>query len=118
MDSYDSDDILVHGSGSATRYGAVPFKPLIEIFLRNGFAVLSWDKPGSGESRGEFGSEYEITERAKIIVDATSIMVDNPSIDESSIGLWGISEAGWVMPKALNMTSDIAFKAGRPLVNQ
>ena len=78
MDSYDSDDILVHGSGSATRYGAVPFKPLIEIFLRNGFAVLSWDKPGSGESRGEFGSEYEITERAKIIVDATSIMVDNP----------------------------------------
>ena len=46
--------IMAHGSGSAIRYGAVPFEPLIEIFLRNGFAVLSWDKPGNGESRGMY----------------------------------------------------------------
>ncbi|UCH13943.1 MAG: alpha/beta fold hydrolase [Bacteroidales bacterium] len=101
--------IMIHGSGSATRYGAVPFNPLIEIFLRNGFAVLCWDKPGSGESTGEFEIGYTITGRAKILVDATRVMLENPSIDNSSIGLWGISQAGWVMPKALDMTSDIAF---------
>jgi hypothetical protein len=28
--------------------------PLIEIFLRTGYAVFSWDKPGSGESTGKF----------------------------------------------------------------
>jgi pimeloyl-ACP methyl ester carboxylesterase len=101
--------IMVHGSGSATRNGSVPFEPLIEIFLRNGYAVLSWDKPGSGESTGEFRSGYTVTDRAKIIVSAIEVMLDNPSIDHSTIGLWGISQAGWVMPKALDMTSNIAF---------
>ena len=101
--------IMVHGSGGASRNGAVPFLPLIEVFLRNGFAVLSWDKPGTGESRGEFDNEYNLTERANIIADAVKIMMDNPSIDNSSIGLWGISAAGWVMPLALNRTDHIAF---------
>jgi len=101
--------IMVHGSGSATRHGAVPFEPLIEIFLRNGFAVLSWDKPGNGESRGLFDIEYRLTERANIVVDAVKVLVMNPSIDKSSIGLWGICEAGWVMPLALDMTDNTAF---------
>jgi pimeloyl-ACP methyl ester carboxylesterase len=100
---------MVHGSGSASRNGAVPFVPLIEIFLRNGYAVLSWDKPGSGESKGEFDNEYKLTERANIIADAVKVLRDNPSIDNSSIGLWGISAAGWVMPLALNKIDDIAF---------
>ena len=101
--------MMIHGSGGATRYGAVPFAPLIEIFLRNGFAVFSWDKPGSGKSKGEFSSGHTITDRAEILVDAVQVMLDNTSIDKSSIGLWGISQAGWVMPKALGMTQDIAF---------
>ena len=101
--------IMVHGSGGATRHGAVPFEPLIEIFLKNGFAVLSWDKPGSGESKGEFEKEFRLTERANIITDAVKVITDNTSVDNSSIGLWGISAAGWVMPLALDKTSDIAF---------
>jgi hypothetical protein len=101
--------IMVHGSGGASRYGAVPFEPLIEIFLRNGFAVFSWDKPGTGESKGEFKSEYTSTERANILVDAVQVLLMNSSIDSTSIGLWGISQAGWVMPLALDMTNDIAF---------
>ena len=52
--------VMVHGSGGATRDGAVNFLPLIELFLRNGYAVLSWDKPGSGESTGEFDGEHTI----------------------------------------------------------
>jgi len=101
--------IMVHGSGSATRHGAVDFEPLIEIFLRNGFAVLSWDVPGTGESTGEFTSGYRLTERANIVSDAVKILVENTSVMSSSIGLWGISQAGWVMPLALDKTDDIAF---------
>jgi pimeloyl-ACP methyl ester carboxylesterase len=99
--------MMIHGSGDATRYGAVPFNPLIEIFLRNGFAVLTWDKPGSGESKGNFSNA--ITERANIILDAIRVLNENSSIDKSKIGLWGISQAGWVMPKALGKTDEIAF---------
>jgi len=101
--------IMIHGSGSATRHGAVPFVPLIEIFLKNGFAVLSWDKPGSGESTGVFAEGFTSTGRANILADAVKVMMNNTSIDNSAIGLWGISQAGWVMPLALNKTNDIAF---------
>ncbi len=101
--------LMIHGSGKATRNGAVPFSPMIEIFLRNGYAVFSWDKPGSGASTGHFSSEYELTENARIIVDALEVLSANPSIDLSTVGLWGISQAGWVMPLALEMTDKISF---------
>lgn len=101
--------VMVHGSGNATRHGAVDFIPMIEIFLRNGFAVLSWDKPGSGESEGKFENGFTITDRAGILTDAVQVLKENPSIDPSNIGLWGLSQAGWVMPKALDLTDNIAF---------
>jgi pimeloyl-ACP methyl ester carboxylesterase len=100
---------MVHGSGDATRHGSVPFEPLIEIFLRQGFAVLSWDKPGNGASTGEFDEGYTLTGRAEIIVEAIKLLSDNPNILTSSIGLWGISQAGWVMPLAMTKTNDISF---------
>ena len=101
--------MMIHGSGEATRRGAVDFVPMIEIFLRHGYAVFSWDKPGSGESEGEFTQGYQSTERAKIIRDAVGVLAENPSVDPSMIGLWGISQAGWVMPRALEMTGSIDF---------
>jgi pimeloyl-ACP methyl ester carboxylesterase len=101
--------ILVHGSGHATRSGAVPYYPLIEIFLRNGYAVFSWDKPGSGESTGDFDGGHTITDRADILVDGIEVLVDHANIDSTRIGLWGISQAGWVMPLALERTNHVAF---------
>jgi pimeloyl-ACP methyl ester carboxylesterase len=101
--------IMVHGSGDATRHGSVPFEPLIEIFLRQGFAVLSWDKPGNGASKGEFDTGYTLTGRAEIIVEAIKLLSNNPNIRTSSIGLWVISQAGWVMPIAMTKTNNISF---------
>jgi pimeloyl-ACP methyl ester carboxylesterase len=101
--------IMVHGSGNATRNGAVPFTPMIEIFLRNGYAVFSWDKPGSGKSTGQLDGEYELTQRATILADGIKVLVDHPAIDPARIGLWGLSQAGWVMPLALELTGDADF---------
>ncbi|KPK85554.1 MAG: hypothetical protein AMS27_07015 [Bacteroides sp. SM23_62_1] len=70
---------------------------------------MSWDKPGSGESKGTFSQEYTITERAEILADAVKVLTQNTSILNSTIGFWGISQAGWVMPRALEMTGDVAF---------
>ena len=99
--------ILSHGSGSATRNGAVPFSPLIELFLRNGYAVLSWDKPGSGESTGQINNA--LTQRAEILADGIEVLADHPEIDPDRIGLWGISQAGWVMPFALELNDGVSF---------
>ena len=99
--------IMVHGSGEATRDGRVPFTPMIEIFLRNGHAVFSWDKPGSGKSTGHL--EHELTHRAAILADGNKVLAEHPNIDPDRIGLWGLSQAGWVMPLALEMSEDVAF---------
>jgi pimeloyl-ACP methyl ester carboxylesterase len=101
--------IMVHGDGPATRHGAVNFGPTIEIFQRNGYAVFSWDKPGSGESTGEFGEGHGLEQRAAILADGINVLVEHPTIDSTRIGLWGISQAGWVMPLALELTDDVAF---------
>jgi pimeloyl-ACP methyl ester carboxylesterase len=101
--------LMIHGSGDATREGAVPFSPMIEIFLRHGYAVLSWDKPGSGESKGTFENGYTSTQRARIIKDAIEALSANSSLNLSEIGLWGLSQAGWVMPMALDKTPDISW---------
>jgi pimeloyl-ACP methyl ester carboxylesterase len=99
--------IMVHGDGAATRNGAVQFGPMIEIFLRNGYSVFSWDKPGSGESTGQISNA--VTERAEILADGIAVLAEHPRIDPGRIGLWGISQAGWVMPLALELRDDVAF---------
>lgn len=101
--------LMIHGSGDASRHGAVPFTPMIEIFLRQGYAVFSWDKPGSGDSEGNFEQGYTITERAHILKDAIEALSGHSSIDLTRVGLWGISQAGWVMPKALQITGKVKF---------
>jgi hypothetical protein len=102
--------IMVHGDGPITRDDArtrTTYVPAMEIFLRNGYAVFSWDKPGSGESTGEFGRL--VPQRAEILVDGVNVLAEHPAIDPARIGLWGISQAGWVMPLALEETDALAF---------
>lgn len=100
---------MVHGSGPQTR-DSIPTSGLVEtLFLDAGYAVLSWDKPGSGESTGAFDPEYGNTERATILADAVAFLGEQPTVDRHRIGVWGLSEAGWVMPMALTMSPDISF---------
>jgi hypothetical protein len=100
---------MVHGDGPATRHGAVAFGPTIGILERYGYAVFSWDKPGSGESTGELDGEYVLTQRAAILADAIEVLAQHPAIDPNRISLWGISQAGWIMPLALELGDNVTF---------
>ncbi len=101
--------ILVHGSGSQTRLGTPTSGLVRRKFVAAGYAVLAWDKPGSGESTGEFDGERIQTQRAEILVDGLEWLAKRPSIDPVRIGVWGLSQAGWVVPRALTMTDQIAI---------
>jgi pimeloyl-ACP methyl ester carboxylesterase len=101
--------IMVHGDGPARRYSAANNGPTIRILQRYGYAVFSWDKPGSGESSGELDQERRVSQRATILADGIKALSELPAIDSSRIGLWGISQAGWVMPLALELSDDITF---------
>src|SRR5512136_1827462 len=52
--------LFVHGSGNADRTFFGMYLPIMERMLRAGYAVFSWDKPGTGESKGAF-SDYQRT---------------------------------------------------------
>jgi uncharacterized protein len=108
--------IMVHGDGPATR---AYFATLKEAILRAGYATLIWDKPDSGRSTGSLSQAHRLAERASILLDAVKVMKNHPAIDPGGIGLWGISQAGYVMPLALERTNDIAFMivVGGPGVN-
>jgi len=98
--------IMVHGDGPAYRSY---FFALKKIMLRAGYATLMWDKPGFGQSTGEFSQAHLQAERAEILRDAIISVKDHPRIDPARIGVWGISQAGYVIPLALQKTEDIAF---------
>jgi hypothetical protein len=101
--------LFVHGSGSIDRTSFGAYMPIMERMLRLGYAVFSWDKPGTGESTGLLSDERVYHQRAQIILDAIEVMKKHPDIDPGQIGLWGSSQGGYVMPLALSQTKDIAF---------
>jgi pimeloyl-ACP methyl ester carboxylesterase len=101
--------IFVHGDGPASRRASRAPNQIMSHFLDIGFACLFYDKPGYGESTGKFTRGKLFEERSSILVEAVRVLKNHPSINPKQIGLWGISQAGWVMPKAIAKTKDIAF---------
>jgi pimeloyl-ACP methyl ester carboxylesterase len=98
--------IMVHGDGPAYR---TYFAKLKEVMLGAGYATLMWDKPGFGRSKGEFSGDHLREERAGVLVAAIDHMKSHPQIEADRIGVWGISQAGIVIPMALQKTEDVSF---------
>lgn len=115
--------VFVHGDGPNDRTGGVTYPPLMERMLRSGYATYAWDKPGTGASAGQLDGGRVIAQRAQIVIDAIDMLKARAAIDRRRIGMWGISQAGFVMPQVLARSSDVAFMiaigcAGAPGVEQ
>ncbi|NNG15678.1 MAG: hypothetical protein HKM89_04290, partial [Gemmatimonadales bacterium] len=87
----------------------VTYPPIMERMHRAGYATFAWDKPGTGESKGTLDRSRLMEQRTRIVLDAIEVIKRRPEIDQDRIGLWGISQAGYVMPRVLEKTDDIAF---------
>ncbi|UCC71009.1 MAG: alpha/beta fold hydrolase [Gemmatimonadota bacterium] len=98
--------ILVHGDGPAFRrmYNAIR-----ERISRAGYATFVYDKPGYGDSRPAFDRATLFEQRAQVLLDALATLKAHPAIDPRRVGLWGISQAGYVMPLAVSRDPDVAF---------
>jgi pimeloyl-ACP methyl ester carboxylesterase len=101
--------MFVHGDGPNDRTAGGTYSPIMERMERAGYATFAWDKPGTGESTGEIDRSRLGKQRAQIVLDAIETLKAHPDIDPRRIGLWGISQAGYVMPRVLSMIDDIAF---------
>jgi uncharacterized protein len=90
---------LVHGSGAQTRDG--PFggylRAIAEHFAAAGVVVLTYDKRGCGKSSGE----WETASFADLAADVCAAVDVLRGVDGvERVGLWGCSQAGWILPVA------------------
>lgn len=99
---------MVHGSGPGDRDYFGYFTPIREHFVRHGIAVLCWDKPGVGESTGDW-RQQSFRDRADEALAAAGFLHSHDDIKQHQVGLWGISQGGWIVPYAASLSSDIAF---------
>ncbi|MBC1611650.1 alpha/beta hydrolase, partial [Listeria welshimeri] len=109
--------VFVHGDGAqeATQNGG--YKPLMERFAKQGYISISWDKPGVGKSSGNWLNQ-SMDNRANEVNQVIEWMKVKYPDSTSKIGLWGASQAGWVIPKAMNANNDIDFSIlAAPAIN-
>ncbi|HSC16121.1 MAG TPA: alpha/beta hydrolase, partial [Gammaproteobacteria bacterium] len=106
---------LLHGSGPLTRYS---FGPYPRFFASLGFAVLVYDKRGTGASTGTrvdastgraMAPRFYPDDLRSDALAAFALLRARADIDSSKIGFWGSSEGGMLATQAAAHSSAVAF---------
>jgi pimeloyl-ACP methyl ester carboxylesterase len=97
--------LILPGSGPSTRPQSRAFA---EPFLRQGLAVLTFDKRGCGESTGSWltSSLDDMARDGRVLLDW---LKSRPEIDGTRLGLMGVSQGGWTAPLAAMNRQDVTF---------
>jgi dipeptidyl aminopeptidase/acylaminoacyl peptidase len=99
--------VFVHGAGPGT-HDEPAFVVHANAFLKQGFAVVAYDKRGSGNSTGQLeSSDYD--DLARDVASAVALLRTKTEIAPSKIGLLGRSEGAWVSTIAASHDHSIAF---------
>lgn len=99
--------ILLHGARGG--FPRKSMKPLAERFVKAGFAALIFDQRGTGSSGGDW-TAASLDDLADDAIAAATFLGALKDIDSSRVGLWGVSQAGWVIPRAIARSrSSFAF---------
>lgn len=101
--------IFVHGYGATNVVEGNWRYDLRSRFARIGITTLIWDKPGCGASEGEFDINQPVQSSAEEVVAAVRALRRRRIEGSETIGLWGISRAGWIAPLAMQEEDSIAF---------
>ena len=95
--------VLFHGSGPLPRN---PY--MARWFAEQGFAALTYDKRGVGESTGNF-HVVPFMDLSGDGLAAVEYLKSRKEIDSAHIGVWGLSQGGWLGPLAASRSADVAF---------
>jgi pimeloyl-ACP methyl ester carboxylesterase len=95
--------VLLHGSGPQ---GRDLF--MARWFRDQGVAALAYDKRGVGESGGNFRA-VPFMDLSNDGLAAIEYLKTRTDIDAKRIGVWGLSQGGWLGPLAASRSTDVAF---------
>jgi dienelactone hydrolase len=80
-----------------------------ERLARSGFAVLRIDKTGWGGGDLQNGGFETLEDRTQEAIAAVKYLQSRPDINPSRVGLWGISQGGWISLMAAASYDGVAF---------
>ncbi|MRH88568.1 alpha/beta hydrolase [Nocardia sp. SYP-A9097] len=100
--------VFVHGDGPIDATHDTFYRPIWEAFARAGYASLSWDKPGVDGAQGNW-LHQSMSDRAAETAAAIDWSRTRTDLDPRRTGLWGASQAGWVIPEVAARRSDLRF---------
>ncbi|MEV0380001.1 prolyl oligopeptidase family serine peptidase [Nonomuraea sp. NPDC050643] len=95
--------VLVHGAGTGTPRDKLLGEAV--AFARQGLTVLVYDKRSAGYSL--FERSYATL--ADDALGAVGALRRQPGVDPGKVGVWGLSEGGWVAPLAASRSGDVSF---------
>lgn len=97
--------VFVHGSGPQTRES---YRVAADRFARAGIACLFYDKRGTGQSGGDWRTvDFDVL--ADDALAGVRFLQNDSRFAADKIGLWGVSQAGWIIPLAAAKSDDVAF---------
>jgi uncharacterized protein len=93
--------VALHGAGEGTRE-YVLYRHLHEVLPPAGIGVVTFDRRGEGESTGDATrGRFELQ-----VEDALAVL---RAVEAERVGLWGISQGGWIGPLAAAASDEVAF---------
>jgi len=98
--------VLVHGSADGPRE---PLRRFAERFAAHGLVSLVYDKRGSGRSQGSW-VRASLDDLASDALAGVRLLRSRPDVDPRRVGVWAISQGGWVAPRIAALEPDaLAF---------
>ncbi|EUJ36087.1 alpha/beta hydrolase family protein [Brochothrix thermosphacta] len=109
--------LFIHGDGPVNKNSDEGYYPAWETLAEENIISVSWDKPGVGNSTGNW-LEQDMEDRKDEAERVLKWALDTFDVDPNRVGVWGASQGGWVITKLLNNNIDIKFAIGvAPAVN-
>jgi len=94
--------VFVHGAGPATRARLLD---QAEALAAAGIVSLVYDKRRAGYS----WAHRDYAQLADDALAMVRLLRARPDVDPGRVGLWGVSEGGWVVPLAAAASADVGF---------
>jgi pimeloyl-ACP methyl ester carboxylesterase len=96
--------VALHGAGAGTREHFL-YRHLHEVLPSAGIGVVTFDRRGEGESTGD-------ASRGRFQVQVEDTLAVREAVPVEKVGVWGVSQGGWIAPLAATQSDRIAFVVG------